>query len=234
MRVGLAMAGLVGAVMALGQDAAAQEAALPPAGDLFERYAPMADISGTPVMGLVAPAATASAEQSITARVPSSWAGQTICAQMVSSDGRYDAQRSFAVPADWESGPAKLPFPTRYEAELGGRAVTELGVVVSLGDCSSEPAVDEIVPAAWRSEGLGGSVLLLVNSFRADETYIIVGALGLDIGCVPLDSEQRTAFDTMCPLPATLLEEHDRLEVELNRIRRGTLMGADLFAIDLR
>lgn len=228
------MAGL-GLGMALASAGAqAQEGSLPPFGELSERYAPTADISGTPVVGLVSAGAAVPDRHAITARVPAAWAGKVICAKMVSSDGRYDAERSFRVPEAWRSGLATLDFPTRFGAELNALGQGELGVMVIAGSCTEPAAAMEVVPAAWSSAELAETGTLLVNSFRAEETYVLIGALGLDIACVPLASEKRTAFDTECALPAEIFRQGERIEVELNRIRRGALMGGEVFAIDLR
>lgn len=228
------MAGL-GLGMALASAGAlAQDDSLPPFGELSERYAPTADISGTPVVGLVSSGGAAPSRHAITAHVPSAWAGTVICAKMVSSDGRYDAERSFRVPEEWRSGLATLDFPTRFGAEINALGKGELGVMVTAGSCMEPASPMEMVPAAWSSVDLAETGTLLVNSFRADETYLLIGALGLDIGCMPLQSEKRTAFDTQCELPAEVFMQGDRIEVELNRIRRGALMGGEVFAIDLR
>lgn len=212
---------------------AAQDAGVSPVGDLVESYAPAAEVSGTPIVGLVS-AGTPSPSNVIAARVPTPWAGTTLCARMVSSDGRYEAERSYSVPAGWQGGLATMDFPTRFGAEIAALAEAELGVRVTAGSCEGPEVEAVIIPAAWSSTGLGSGAVLLVNSFRADETYILAGQLGLDITCEPLSSERRTAFDVMCPLPASLFESGVRVELELNRIRRGSLMAGELFVIDAR
>lgn len=213
--------------------ACAQDAIVSPVGELVESYAPAAEISGTPIVGLVS-AGPANNSNVIATRVPAPWAGTTLCARMVSSDGRYEATRSFSVPEGWQGGIATMDFPTRFGTEISALTEMELGVSVTAGSCD-EPADEAVmVPAAWNSAGLGTGAVLLVNSFRADETYILVNALGLDITCEPLSSEKRTAFDAMCPLPASLFESGERVELELNRIRRGSLMAGELFVIDTR
>lgn len=211
----------------------AQQASVPPAGELVESYAPVAEISGTPIVGLVS-AGEPSQSNVIAARVPAPWAGANVCARMVSSDGRYEATRSFSVPADWQGGIAALDFPTRFGAEISALEDMELGVSVTEGGCDGPEGEAVMIPAAWSSKDLGTQAVLLVNSFRADETYILVSQLGLDITCEPLSSEKRTAFDAMCRLPESLVESGQRVQLELNRIRRGSLMAGELFVIDMR
>lgn len=210
-----------------------QEMNVSPIGDLVESYAPAAEISGTPIVGLVS-AGPAGQSNVITTRLPEQWAGTTLCARMVSSDGRYEAARPYGVPSGWQGGVATMDFPTRFGTEIAALTTLELGVSVTAGACD-EPAGEAVmVPAAWSSVGLGSDAVLLVNSFRADEIYVLASEMGLDITCEPLSSEKRTAFDAMCPLPARLFESGERVRLELNRIRRGSLMAGELFIIDAR
>lgn len=212
----------------------AQDGAVLASGALVERYAPAAEISGTPLVGLVAAGQVDPALRRIMARIPADWVGETVCARMVSSDGRYEAEREYSVPAGWQSGLANLDFPTRYGEQLAEFGAQELGVLVTRGSCGNQADERQIVPAGWNLTNQSDSAALMVNSFRADETYLIVAALGLDISCQPVASSRRTAFDTICPLPASLLDASGLVSVELNRIRRGVMMPGDLFSIDLR
>lgn len=231
MRRGFAM-GII-AVFTLAGSLAGRAEPLEIRGELRERYAPSADISGSPVLGLVALRAGEAAASRIVAQVPGSWAAQIVCARMVSSDGRYDASRPFGVPADWQGGIAELDIPTRYLAELDALDELELGVAVSMDDCSGQPDGLRIVPAVWGSTEMVPEIRLLINSFRADEAYLYIAARNADIACDPVATEARTAFDMVCPLPQDLLAEGGVLEVELNRVRRGAMMGSTYFTIEL-
>lgn len=230
MRCAFAMASVV--LLAV-TPAGGQDAGVSPLSDLVESLAPAAEISGTPVIGIVSPG-TRGQGNVIVARIPAAWAGAAVCARVVSSDGRYEALRSFSVRPDWPGGLATMDFPTRFGAELAEFADVELGIGVAAGRCDSPETTLTIVPAAWNSADLGSGGLLLVNSFRAEETYLLAGQLSLDITCQPLDSSKRTAFDSMCPLPQSLFESGLLVEVELNRIRRGSLMLGEVFVIDAR
>ena len=201
---------------------------------LVERYAPAADISGAPLVGLVAGRSGAVLPQTVTARIPGAWAGETLCVRLVSSDGRYSAFRPFDVPADWQTELAQLAIPTQFESQLNQLQPEELGILVSLDDCSGGAAGERIVPATWSGDGLAPGAVLLVNSFRADEAYLFDAASGSDVSCAPLAVATRTAFDTACPLPEAWTGGSGVLELELNRVRRGSMMGSDYFAIDLR
>lgn len=185
-------------------------------------------------MGLVASGTSDPSRQQITARVPAGWGGKPICASVVSSDGRYEARGSYIVPEGWQGGELELAFPTRFGAELREFEADDMGVMVSDRGCDAPLAEPVLVPAAWNASGFSGSARLLVNSFRAEETYLIVAEHNLDITCAPLANTRRTAFDTECELPQELLDGGGVVMVELNRVRRGAIAPADYFTIDLR
>mgnify|MGYP001083966898 CR=1 FL=1 len=53
------------------------------------------------------------------------------------------------------------------------------------------------MPATWSGEDMEPGAMLLVNSFRADETYLFDAATGVDVTCTPLAVPTRTGFDTV-------------------------------------
>lgn len=213
----------------------AQDNVPAPVSDLVERYAPAAQISGTPVMGLSLAGMLNPSAGRITAFVPARWQEQVFCVRVVSSDGRYLAQREYRAPAQWQSGLVSLEFPTRSSSRLSHTGAQDIGVTLWVGSCEDTPAALRIAPAIWNNaEAISGGGELLVNSFRAQETYLIVGERRERIACSFLAHERRTAFDTSCTLPEGLLEPGQTLEVELNRIRRGQIVPGETFTIDLQ
>lgn len=213
----------------------AQEDVPAPVSDLVERYAPAAQISGTPVMGLALAGALDPSAGQITAFVPAQWQEQVFCARVVSSDGRYLAQREYRAPAQWQSRLVSLEFPTRSSSQLPHIGGEDIGVTLWVGSCESAPAALHIAPAIWnKAEAIADGGELLINSFRSQETYLYVRERGEKIACSFLAHERRTAFDTSCKLPAALLAPGQTLEIELNRIRRGQIVPGEVFVIDLQ
>lgn len=229
MRLGFAM-GLVAVFLSV--TASVWAGPLERRGDFWERYAPTADISGSPVLGLVAIRAGETLPSGIAAAIPASWEEQMVCARMVSSDGRYGSYSAFWVPLGWRGEIAELEIPTEHLAELNALDEMELGVAVSLNDCAEQPEMLRIVPAAWGSTGLGAELRLLINSFRADEAYLYFASENLDVDCEPVSTDARTAFDMVCPIPSALTGA-GTVEVELNRVRRGAIMGSVYFTVEL-
>ena len=214
----------------------AQETAPAPVGDMVERYAPAAQISGTAIMGLSLAGTLDPSRGQITAFVPAHWQDQIFCARVVSADGRYLAQREYRTPAQWQSRLVALEFPTRSSAQLSHLSSLDIGITLRTGGCETMPRALRVAPAIWNhAQAIGEGGELLVNSFRAQETYLVVKDDGTRrIDCAFLPHERRTAFDASCVLPPDLLAAGRTLEVELNRIRRGQILPSDTFTIDLQ
>lgn len=217
---------LAGATIAVASSAIAQELPLSGSADFYERYEAAAQITGTPVVGLVALGAGA-APAALQAAIPKDWQGE-VCARLVSSDGRYEARGQYTLPSDWSGGATTLSYPTGYDKQLAALAPQSMAVLVSLGACEGQ--ITDVAIAGWKSATEGSGALLMVNSFRADETYIILPS-GADIGCMPVETVQRTAFDVTCAIPAEALVAGEPVEIELNRVRRGAIQPTEIIRI---
>lgn len=209
----------------------AQEAVPIGQGEVVEHYEAAAQISGSSIMGLSLAGALDPSRNLISALVPGAWQGKTFCVRIVSSDGRYLAQRSYLVPGKWHSQMVALDFPTRRSRELPEVSSQDIGLTLWEGDCASIPVAMRIAPAIWNGDlETVPDAELLVNSFRATETYLMVDTRRFN--CTALSHERRTAFDTVCTLPAEMLTG-ESLTVDVNRIRRGNLLLGETFVIVL-
>jgi hypothetical protein len=219
---------VLGAV--LGQPVFAQSG-VEPIGVPQETYLDAAEISGTIVAGLQFSGAPAARSPALTVLIPADWEGHVMCVRLASADGRYVALRSYAITESWRGGLVPVPYETAYISQLQAYEPTDMAVRVVRGSCEAPERLLAI--AGWniehRTEPDGA--FLLINSFRADETYLIDRASGEDFDCVPLQGEARTSFDTICPLPLAVLAGEGASSFEINRIRRGGFDPAELITI---
>lgn len=160
-------------------------------------------ISGTSFMGLVAQSSRpeAAGVPRIAAWLPGDWAGNMACLRVISSDGLYEAQNSYAIAADWLGGLVELPYPSRATKALQERRQVDIALAVTKGGCDG--AGDEASLALWADEP--ATVLTLyVNSFRADEVLVYHEDQPelAPVNCDRAGAENRTAFDMVCALPA--------------------------------
>lgn len=196
-----------------------------------EVLAQTARISGAAVAGAMIVGPQASTLPLLSARIPAAWAGTDICVTLVSDDGRYEASRDYSVSTGWSGGLADIPYPTRYGDFLKATTAETLGVTVQKGGCAA--AEDEYALAGWNAE-IGSepeTATLLVNSYRADETYLISHDTDEEVACEEIRSERRTAFDFACELPSHLIYGEGAVTLEVNRIRDGQIETAKVIDI---
>lgn len=210
--------------------AAAAPLALSKNAQFVETVRDKAQISGSPVVGALSLGGAAEAPSPLLAQIPAAWGGDDVCARLVTSDGLYEARGQYSVPADWIGGVAEFDFPTEFSARVLTIAPESMAVLVSRGECSAD--VSPLALASWRSQP-GGEVVLMVNSYRADETYLIFPATGGDTDCIPNPDPQRTAFDMICTVPDELVAAGGTIAIEVNRVRGGGIAPPDAVSLEL-
>lgn len=222
---------LVQAPVAIGQQSLAG-GAISPVGSPRETFLSAAQISGSVIVGIQLQGAVAKERPHLSGVLPAAWQGRSMCVRLTSSDGRYVAEQGYDIGAGWAGGLAALPYGTAYLAQLQHYSASDMAVRITLGNCSSPEATFAV--AGWDIGEAGGveGAMLMVNSFRADEVYLIDRASGLDLPCHAVAGGPRTSFDTYCPLPLHLLRGSGQLRIEVNRIRRGVFDPVALVDIE--
>ncbi len=195
-----------------------------------EVWRPAAEISGAVVVGFAAAAApfTAEAGLNVSAMIPADWRGTDLCLRVTSADGRYESRNSYHVSADWAGGAIPLPYPSPDPARLIDLPSGEVTAALWQGDCAAPGS--EIALVWWRG---GAQPLLMLNTSRADETFLLFTSHPdwPEVTCLPSATAGRIAFDTVCPMPDGALEQ-PRLDVVVIPFRGGE-MGREI-ALTLR
>ncbi len=155
--------------------------------------------------------------------IPADWSGSEICLRVMSADGLYESANLYRAPEDWPGGAARLDYPTRAPEALAARAPEELALSVTRGDCA---AVETEASLAGRLEAEAGEegALLLINAFRAEQTYVEVEGRpeAPEILCAPVQAEVRMAYDTACRVPAEVFEA-GRADLIVLPVKNGEL-----------
>lgn len=202
---------------------------------LNETLREAAQISGVLVTGVVGTGTPAATSPTLRVHLPQSWAGDEFCVSVLSADGLYESRNTYVASGAWNGGVVSIPYPTRYPRELSELEPGEVGVIARQGTCAARDA-GTVVPSYWNEQPADkrGEVLILLNSFRADEAYLFVGTAhdAPVVHCSPLDGITRTAFDMVCPvqIPA---RTGDTLELEINRVESGIMAPPDFINIQL-
>jgi hypothetical protein len=192
---------------------------------LKETLRDKAQISGVFVTGVVGTGAPDAARPSLHVHLPEGWAGDAFCISVLSADGLYESRNTYVASQAWPGGTVRIPYPTRYPRALSELNGGEVGVIARQGDCAAARA-GAVVPAYWNQQpdDEADELLVLLNSFRADEAYVFVGSApdAPVAPCRALETMIRTAFDMLCPVE--LPEGHGgTLELEINRVESGVL-----------
>ncbi len=167
------------------------------------------EIRGVLVMGLqVYRDLPEGADPDMRISVPETWAAGEICVRVMSSDGLYEAINAHRVPDSAKGGVGRVEYATKYRDILADKRQGDLGIRITENACGAE-GEDEtrLTPAYWNSGTDEAGLSLLLNTMRAQQTYVYVGGIsGTRIACNDTGRPSRFAFDTICQFDSALLE----------------------------
>ena len=175
------------------------------------RESPM--ISGARLAGYAVPEAPGAARTAFRAWLPAGMGGSALCLRVVAADALYEARGVYEVPADQPAGAVLLDFDSRYGTDFWQSRAVELGadgvaVLLTEGACPGTEGTDarpgRAVPVLATTEATTEATApvpaLLVNSFRAEQSFVFVDGLTDPTPCERIAAPVRTAFDTRCEL----------------------------------
>ena len=187
------------------------------------RESPM--ISGARLAGYAVPEAPGAARTAFRAWLPAGMGGSALCLRVVAADALYEARGVYEVPADQPAGAVLLDFDSRYGTDFWQSRAVELGadgvaVLLTEGACPGTEGTDarpgRAVPVLATTEATAEATAeatteatteatapvpaLLVNSFRAEQSFVFVDGLTDPTPCERIAAPVRTAFDTRCEL----------------------------------
>lgn len=230
MRMFSRIAAAVAALLAWGPASGLAQDSLIAPGELVESYHEAARISGTIVAGVQSLGTDGPGPRaSLSAYVPDDW--ETMCLRLVSRDGRYTGEQQFSVAPERDGGWERIAFNSSFEDELLDYADSEMAVLLGAGTCLAGDG--RFTLTGWDRAGTpGGAIAILVNSFRADEVYMINKNNQRDFDCARIEGASRTAFDAICTLPSAELETSGTISLEINRIRNGGFDPPEIIEIE--
>jgi hypothetical protein len=201
--------------------------------EINETYLDEAPVSGRVVAGVLLTGAVAG-DALLRLALPVSAAGSSICVKVMSRDGRYWAENTFALPNDFGTAPVPLEYPTVYETYLKNLHFGELAILGSPGTCG-ETENDELYLSAVHASGNAKQkVIVLINSGRSD-TYIAVKnipAFKRPARCKMIEEGRRTGFDTECQIDLTGVDPAlQSLDVRILRRRYERLLPPTEFTL---
>jgi hypothetical protein len=163
-----------------------------------------AEISGARLVGLVQFGPLPKNSISVSAHIPKGWSGATACLSVLSVDGFYQSQGSYNVSEDWAGGSIVLDYPTKNPKHVRTIQSGEIAPLLTLGPCGDGRDDSSLVFWGEQSEE---NVALLLNTSRSEETFVYFPNNPdiADVSCDVVEFDNRTAFDTVCVLPKSVM-----------------------------
>jgi len=206
-------------------------------GDPAETIRDEADVSARAVViGAVRPwregTVPKSPLEAVLADIPPGWGEDAVCLALVTQDGLYEYRSTLRATDDWAGGtPVALEFSPTYDELLERYAVGEVALLARRGACDGEPTTFAAASLGTVEAGRAGEIEadprtdeieLLINSFRADEVHLVVGAAPdyVVATCTPLERGSRVAFDHRCAVPLDAID--GPTPVQVLRLRNQT------------
>ena len=171
-----------------------------------------AEIRGALVMGLqVYSDLPDGADLDVRVKVPETWEAGEICVHVLSSDGLYEAINAHIVPDTAKGRFGRVQYITKYNDIFTDMRHGDLGLRITEKACDDDGAdATRLTPAYWNSASDAGDLSLLLNTMRAEKTYLYVGGTsGTRVDCSDTGRPARHAFDTICKFDRTLLGPGD-------------------------
>lgn len=163
---------------------------------------------------------TAVANETILAAIPQAMREQDVCVRVTTEDGRYTGKARYGNAGAATSSMALLPYGP---ADIGLGGYPDESIAVLAFSCNEAARFTNVAVTSWRSRDdqlLGDTANLLVNSFRADEAFLLVDG-AKEIECIALDAGERAAFDFSCPLAIADIKQGPR--ISLFRVRGASM-----------
>ncbi|MDE9451676.1 hypothetical protein J3R80_14465 [Aliiroseovarius sp. Z3] len=196
--------------------------------DLEDEMLPEPRVTAEAVfVGLVRPTNNTNdpeAGETILAALPPDARSADVCVRVTTEDGRYFGHARYSAEAGGAS-PMTLMDYVPLRPELRDYQAAEIAVLAF--PCSADPALTDVAVASWRADDtddLGQTVTVLVNSFRADEAFLIVND-AKQVTCVPTAGGERAAFDFSCDIDVSEIKAGAR--IALYRMR-GTSIDPEV------
>jgi hypothetical protein len=142
----------------------------------------------------------------------------TLCAEVSSRDGRYEARLEYSLAAG-DSGGIWLKFRSRHRSQIKDLEADELAILAHLAE-KCDGNVETFVVASWDAITVPDTVIVFLNS-RVPTFVIAVKAREKqdETRCAEL-SQTTTAFNLRCAIPYAWITSSNTLYVR-KRERRG-------------
>ncbi len=157
------------------------------------------------------------------------------CFKVSSIDGTYVSENDYLMQLEEENAEnesiVSIQYPTRFSEIISGFSVNQLAPLATKGNCNNQR--NATVLLATRNTDIdNASVLFMVSSGRSEVFMFLKAPTGkrVQVKCHRLEEGKRTAYDTICEIPAGALSE-DTYQGSIVRRKNGSNKRPVMFTL---
>jgi hypothetical protein len=181
----------------------AQQATIPLAKPIEEKYSPIETVSGaaTGLVGVLAGGSSQAVGSNVPkVYIPAGLSG-TLCLTIVSQDGAYSATAEYAINQS-----VSRIYALTFQSKIGRFKSFPMNQLVALAElksnCTSAPlAVESILPVFWSDTSSIFPIRLLLQVDQGDVQLFGSGSNPPSVQCSEIRSGPKVVFDEECLIP---------------------------------
>ena len=178
-----------------------------------EAYIAEVPVSGRPRAGVMEQVTGARPRAgALWLRLTEETAGDPLCIEISSRNGRYTLRLDAEAPASAPPGPVRVVYVPGFPQAFADADSDHLAVLARVGGGCDRPG-EGVVPAAWTRPASPGLLQVFVNAARLHAELVVPRGDGAPVvvPCTKLPGGQSIAFDSRCDLDLTALPAESRL-----------------------
>lgn len=207
----------------------AQRIAKPSTSEFNEHFSSNVPVSGNVLVGAVYSSAITNNKFFVDIEGDTS----DFCLKVASIDGTYVSENDYQIAASTESNTSDtiIEYPTSYDKIISGFDLNQLAPLATTGSCADQ-RYQHVLLTARSTLTSRTNILFMISSGRSEVFMQLKSASGQRINaeCSRLQDGKRTAYDTICEVPASLVTEQT-YNAQIARRKNGRNLPTTSFTL---
>lgn len=184
----------------------AQRIAKPSAPEFNEHFSSNVPVSGNVLVGALYSSAITNGKFFIDVESDTS----DFCLKVASIDGTYVSENDYQIDTSSKSNASvtMIEYPTRYDKIISGFDLKQLAPLATTGSCVDQ-RYQHVLLTGRSTLSPSTNILFMISSGRSEVFMQLKSASGqrINADCHRLQDGKRTAYDTVCEIPANVVKE---------------------------
>lgn len=207
----------------------AQRVAKPSAPEFNEHFSSNVPVSGNVLVGALYSSAITNGKFFIDIETDTN----DFCLKVASIDGTYVSENDYQVDAssEFNASVTMIEYPTRYDKIISGFDLKQLAPLATTGSCKDQ-RYQHVLLTGRSTLTSSTNILFMISSGRSEVFMQFKSASGQRINaeCYRLQDGKRTAYDTVCEVPASLVKEQT-YNAQIARRKNGRNLPTTSFTL---